>query len=127
MLVRTWWRPASSPPNANARTGSRSRPAASAPAAGGILLAAPVLIWVGIVRVIDSGKVDKRIESRASPLPVTLPAGSDVLLDVFLPITPPPRALRFHYRTAQGDQQLQVDTSRMLERLHLAQVPASAR
>jgi hypothetical protein len=97
----------------------------AAAAAGGFLLAAPVLVGVGIVRVVNNAKVDKRIESRATALPVTIPAGSDVLLDVFFPITPSPRELTFHYRSAQGDQQLQVDTSQVLAGLHLAPAPAS--
>lgn len=95
-------------------------------AAGGLFLAAPVLVGVGIVRMVNNSKVDNRIESRATPLPVTIPAGSDVLLDVFFPISPSPRHVTFHYRTAQGDQQLQLDTSRVLAGLHLP-APAASR
>jgi hypothetical protein len=35
------------------------------------------------------------------------------MLDVFFPITPLPRELRFHHRSALGDQQLQVDASQV--------------
>lgn len=87
--------------------------------ASGAILASPVLLGVGIVRLVNNSKVDDRIESRATPLPVTIPAGSDVLLDVFFPISPSPRSVTFHYRTAQGDRQLQIDTSGVLAGLHL--------
>ncbi len=99
----------------------------AAAAAGGLILAAPVLIGVGIVRIVNNRKVDTRIQSRTTPLPVAIPAGADILLDAFFPITPSPRHITFHYRTAQGDQQLQVDTSRVLAGLHLAAPPASTR
>ena len=99
----------------------------AAAAAGGFMLAAPVLVGVGIARVVNNRRVNHRIESRATPLPVTMPAGADVLLDVFFPITPSPRHVTFHYRTAAGDQQLQVDTSRVLAGLHLVAPPALAR
>lgn len=99
----------------------------AAAAAGGFILAAPVLVGVGIARVVNNSKVDNRIERRSTPLPMTVPAGSDVLLDVFFPITPSPRHVTFRYRTAAGDQQLQVDTSRVLSGLHLPAPPSSSR
>lgn len=94
--------------------------------AGGAILASPVLVGVGIVRMVNNSKVDDRIESRATPLPVTISAGSDVLLDVFFPIRPSPRLVTFHYHNAQGDHQLQIDTSRVLAGLHLP-APASSK
>ena len=51
----------------------------------------------------------------------------DILLDAFFPITPSPRHVTFQYRTAQGDQQLQVDASRVIACLHLAAPKASSR
>lgn len=93
----------------------------------GMILASPVLLGVGIVRMVNNSKVDNRIESRASPLPVTIRAGSDVLLDLFFPISPSPRHLTFNYRTAQGDQQLQIDTSGVLAGLHLADGPSASK
>lgn len=93
---------------------------ASMAAASGFLLAAPVMVGVGIVRMVNNGKVDNRIESRATPLPMAIPAGAEALLDVFFPISPSPRHVTLHYRTAQGDQSLQLDTSDTLRGLHLA-------
>ena len=46
------------------------------------------------------------IKRRATPLPVTISAGADALLDVFFPISPSPQHVRVHYRAAQGDQNL---------------------
>ena len=95
----------------------------AAAAAGGFILAAPVLVGVGISRMINNSKVDNRIENRATPLPVTIPAGADASLDVFFPISPSPQNVTLHYRTAQGDQTLQLDTSATLAGLHLAAPP----
>lgn len=99
----------------------------AAAAAGGFFLAAPVLVGVGIVRIVNNSKVDNRIESRATALPLTIPSGSDVFVDVFFPITPSPREVIVHYRTAQGDQRIRVDTSAVLAGLHLGTPPASSR
>ena len=63
------------------------------------------------------------IKRRATPLPVTISAGADALLDVFFPISPSPQNVTVHYRTAQGDQNLQLDTSKTLAGLHLAEPP----
>ena len=46
------------------------------------------------------------IKRRATPLPVTIPAGADALLDMFSPISPSPQHVTVHDRTAQGDQNL---------------------
>ena len=63
------------------------------------------------------------IERRGTPLPVAIPAGADALLDVFFPISPSPQNVTVHYRTAQGDQNLQLDTRQTLAGLHLAAPP----
>lgn len=110
-----------------AMSGGAAAGGGAAAAAGGLILAAPVLVGVGIVRIVNNRKVDDRIESRATPLPVTILARSDVLLDVFFPISPSPRHVSFHYRTAQSDQQLQLDTSQVLAGLHLAGRPSSSK
>ena len=60
------------------------------------------------------------IERRATPLPVTIPAGADALLDVFFLVSPPPQRVTVHDRTAQGDQ---LDTRQTLAALHLAAPP----
>lgn len=92
----------------------------AAAAAGGFILAAPVLVGVGVARMVNNGKVDHRIESRATPMPVSIPAGGDVLLDVFFPISPSPRHVTLRYSDAQGVHQLELDTRQALHGLHLA-------
>lgn len=92
----------------------------AAAAAGGFILAAPVLMGVGIARIVNNSKVDNRIESRATRMPVTLPAGGDVALDVFFPISPSPRHVTIRYSDDQGDHQLELDTRQTLAGLHLA-------
>lgn len=99
----------------------------AAAAAGGFILAAPVLVGVGIVRMVNNSKVDTRIESRATPMPVNIAAGGDVLLDVFFPITPSPRHVTIRYSDDQGDHQLELDTRQTLGGLHLAAPASSAR
>src|SRR5688572_8117728 len=95
----------------------------AAAAAGGLLLAAPVLVGVGIVRMVNIGKVNKRIQSRATSLPLALPAGADAPLDLFFPISPSPQRITLRYRDAQGDHQLEIDTRQVLAGLHLAAPP----
>jgi len=107
----------------SAALGAGGAAGGGAAVAGGLILAAPVLIGVGITRMVHNSKLDDRIKQRATPLPMSVPAGSDVLLDLFFPISPSPRQVTFHYRNAQGDQQLQLDTARVLTGLHLAAPP----
>jgi len=98
----------------------------AAAAAGGFILAAPVLMGVGIARMVNNSKVDNRIESRATPMPVSIPGGGEVLLDVFFPISPSPRHVTIRYSDPQGDHQLQLDTRQALNGLHLATPDAPA-
>lgn len=92
----------------------------AAAAAGGFILAAPVLVGVGIARMVNNSKVDDRIEQRATTMPVSLPVAGDVQLDVFFPISPSPRHVTIHYSDDQGDHQLELDTRQALRGLHLA-------
>lgn len=92
----------------------------AAAAAGGFILAAPVLVGVGIARMVNNNKVDDRIEHRATTMPASLPVGGDVLLDVFFPISPSPRHVTIHYSDHQGDHRLELDTRQALHGLHLA-------
>lgn len=92
----------------------------AAAAAGGFILAAPVLMGVGIARMVNNSKVDDRIESRATPMPARVPGGGEVVLDVFFPISPSPRQVTIRYGDSQGDHQLVLDTRQALHGLHLA-------
>ncbi|MEO5628969.1 MAG: hypothetical protein ABIQ62_04260 [Thermomonas sp.] len=94
-----------------------------AAAAGGLILAAPVLLGVGIMRMVNNGKVDDRIEDRATALPLTLASGTQTALDLFYPLSPSPQVVVVHYYDGQVDQRLEIDVSKPLAGLHL---PAGA-
>ena len=98
----------------------------AAAAAGGLFLAAPVLVGIGIVRMVNNGKVDDRIHSRASTLPVDLAPGAELRLDVFFPVTPSPQRLAIAYTDSQGEHQLELDTRQALHGLHLVAPDAPA-
>ena len=95
----------------------------AAAAAGGLLLAAPVLVGVGILRIVNNGKVDNRIQSRATALPLALPTGANAQVDLFFPISPSPQRVTLRYRDADGDHELEIDTRQVLAGLHLAAPP----
>ncbi|HTL13812.1 MAG TPA: hypothetical protein VL251_01780, partial [Thermomonas sp.] len=100
----------------------------AAAAAGGLLLAAPVLLGVGVARLVNNGRVDKRIRERATPLPVALPASGELPLDLFFPITPGPKTLTVRYEDAAGEHALVLDTVPSLRSLHLVKpAPDAAR
>ena len=91
----------------------------AAAAAGDLILAAPVLIGFGIVRAVNNGKVNDRIEDLATSLPLTLAPGAESTLDLFFPLSPSPQQLVVHYHDGQGPHRLEVDTRQVLAGLHL--------
>lgn len=92
----------------------------AAAAAGGFILAAPVLIGMGIARAVNNGKVNDRIEDRATSLPLTIAPGTEAALDLFYPLSPSPQQVVVHYHDAQGDHLLELDTRQVLAGLHLS-------
>ena len=98
----------------------------AAAAAGGLILAAPVLLGVGIVRMVNNGKVDDRIEDRATTLPLTIAPGAEAALDLFYPLSPSPQLVVVHYHDGQAAQRLELDISKPLAGLHL-RAPASSK
>jgi hypothetical protein len=93
---------------------------AASAVAGGLILGAPVLVGFGIVRAVNNGKVNNRLESRATHLPNPMDAGADAQLDMFFPLSPSPQRVTIRYSDAQGDHQLDIDTRQALAGLHLA-------
>ena len=98
----------------------------AAAAAGGLILAAPVLIGFGIVRAVNNGKVNDRIEDRASSLPLTLAPDAEATIDLFYPLSPSPQQVVVHYHDGQAAHRLEVDTRQALAGLHLP-APAASR
>jgi len=94
--------------------------------AGGLILGAPVLVGYGIVRAVNNSKVNNRLESRATHLPNSMQAGADAQLDMFFPLSPSPQRVAIRYSDAQGNHQLDIDTSQALAGLHLAAPVESA-
>lgn len=92
----------------------------AAAAAGGLVLAAPVLLGVGILRMVNNGRVDDRIEDRATSLPVTIAPGVETALDLFYPVAPSPQRVVIHYHDGQAAHRLELDVSKPLAGLHLA-------
>jgi hypothetical protein len=92
----------------------------AAAAAGGLVLAAPVLLGVGIARMVNNGRVDDRIEDRATPLPLTIAPGTEAALDLFYPLAPSPQRVVIEYHDGQAAHRLELDLSTPLSGLHLA-------
>ncbi|MDR7136344.1 hypothetical protein J2X06_003570 [Lysobacter niastensis] len=87
--------------------------------AGGLLIGGPVLVGLGVVRIVRNAKVDNRIQARHSPLPLDVPAGAEASLDVFFPISPSPAQLELAYDDGSGVRSLVLDTQQSLAGLHL--------
>ena len=100
--------------------------------AAGLMVAGPVLGTMGVVRAVRARKMDKRIQARRTPLPITLAPGEERMLDLFFPITPAPTRIAIAYRQDGADEVLAIDTREALAGLHLpptasvAEQPAAA-
>jgi hypothetical protein len=88
-------------------------------AAGGLLLLGPALAVGGIVRGVNNSKVNKEIELRQTTLPVEIPAGEEIRLNVFFPIAPSPKRVELGYTDTAGEHTLIIDTSVALDGLHI--------
>ena len=76
--------------------------------------------------MVNNGKVDSRIEDRATDLPLTIAPGAEAALDLFYPLSPSPQMVVVHYHDGQAAQRLELDISKPLAGLHL-RTPASSR
>lgn len=93
----------------------------AAAAAGGLVLAAPVLLGLGIARMVNNGRVDDRIEDRATSLPIIVAPGAEAALDLFYPISPSPQRVVIRYHDGEAGHELALDVSKPLGGLHLAE------
>lgn len=87
--------------------------------AAGLMIAAPVLGTMGVVRAVRARKVDRQIRQRSTDLPLTLAPGSEATLDLFYPVAPAPRSVTIAYSDGTTPQRLQIDTHEALAGLHL--------
>lgn len=88
-------------------------------AASGLLLLGPALAVGGIVRGVNNSKVNRQIELRQTVLPLEIPAGEELSIDVFFPLAPSPTMVVLTYTDASGEHSLVIDTSTVLDGLHI--------
>lgn len=98
---------------------------AAAGAALGALALAPVLVVGGVVKGVNNSKVNTAIETRQTPLPLQVEPGQSQAFDLFFPIAPSPLAVRIDYTDSSGTHTLVMDTTDVLEGLHLPQEEAA--
>lgn len=93
----------------------------AAAAASGMLLVGPALAVGGVVRGVNNAKVNERIETQHTELPILVPAAEEKQLSLFFPITPSPQRLVLAYRDGEdAARHIVVDTSVVLAGLHVA-------
>lgn len=88
-------------------------------AAGGLLLLGPALAVGGVVRGINNSKVNNQIQLRQTILPLEIPAGEELGLNVFFPLAPSPKMVELIYTDATGKHSLVINTSTALDGLHI--------
>ena len=88
-------------------------------AAGATLVLAPVLAVGGVVRGVNQSKVNKRIKSRQTAIPLDLAAREEQTLDIFFPIAPSPTKVELTYTDTSGERRLEIDTRTALDGLHI--------
>ena len=99
--------------------GAASAGAGAGVAVGGLLLLGPALAVGGVVRGVNNSKVNNQIELRQTVLPLEVPAGEALALDVFFPLAPSPKMVELVYTDATGEHSLVIDTSTALDGLHI--------
>jgi len=85
----------------------------------GAIVAAPVIVFGGILRGVNNNKVANEIENRQTDLPLALSAGDATTLDVFFPLSPSPTRIEISYSDADGQHLLTINTAETLDGLHL--------
>ena len=83
--------------------------------ATGAVIAAPILVFGGIMRAVNHRKVNDEIVRRHTVFPVTLAPGEERMLSVFFPLTPSPQRIDIELGTGV----LSIDTAAILTGLHL--------
>jgi hypothetical protein len=85
----------------------------------GALVLAPVLAVGSIVRGVNHSKVNTQIEQRQTLLPLDVPAGDELMLDLFFPLAPSPGSIELAYSDTTGEHVIVVDTRAVLSGLHI--------
>ncbi len=92
----------------------------AAAGAAGVVLLVPALAVGSIVRGVNNSKVNNRIESRQTLLPIVLQDAEEKNLNIFFPLSPSPRQVQLTYVDSGSEHTLIIDTQAALEGLHLA-------
>ncbi len=87
------------------------------------LILVPALAVGGVIKGMNNSKVNKRVESRQTLLPIVLQEEEEKSLDIFFPLAPSPRQVEIAYTDFQGDHTLNIDTRTALDQLHLWSQP----
>lgn len=87
--------------------------------AGGLLLLGPALAVGGIVRGVNNSQVNQQIELRQTKLPLEIPAREELGLNIFFPLAPSPKMVELIYTDVTGTHTLVIDTSEVLDGLHV--------
>ncbi len=93
--------------------------AAGGAAVVGALVLAPVLAVGSIVRGVNHSKVNTQIAQRQTLLPLDVPAGDELMLDLFFPLAPSPGSIELAYSDTTGEHVIVVDTRVVLSGLHI--------
>lgn len=93
---------------------------APAMVAGAVLLS-PVFAVAGLRRLSNGKKVSAAIAERSTLLPLQILPGEEILLDQFYPLAPSPLAIEITYTVAGEENIVVLDTSDVLNGLHLVQ------
>jgi len=81
----------------------------------GVVLAAPVLVYDGLSQ---NAKVNDVIQARRVTLPLALEGPSETSINAFFSFAPSPRYVEIHYRAANSQRVLKIDTETALKGLH---------
>jgi hypothetical protein len=104
---------------ASAAVVSGSAVGAGAAAASGLVLLGPALAVGGVFRAVNNNAVNREIEERQTSLPLEVPAGQELNLDVFFPLAPSPGLVEIIYNGANGEHHIVIDTREALRNLHI--------
>lgn len=96
-----------------------SSSAATGAAVAGAVVVAPVLVVAGVFVGVQEYQVQREIDRRAAVLPVSVAAGQDLALNVFVPLAPSPQRIEIRYTDPAGEHALAIDTTSALAGLHL--------
>lgn len=102
-----------------AALGATSSAAALGATAVAAMAVAPVIAVGGVMRGVNNSKVSRRIEERSSELPIEIGVGEEATIDLFYPLSPSPLRMEINYSTPSNEQTLVIDTSVVLNGLHL--------